>query len=90
MPMKLLEDPVAIQRAKECAFTAIMDGYTHIVYNFVRSGQTQLIDRDMCTFKGFDLEEIWNQFSANSINYGLPKFKQLVRPSSKNLNEYVK
>lgn len=38
MPLKLLEDPVCLQRAKECAFTAIMDGYQHIVYNFVRSG----------------------------------------------------
>ena len=38
MPLKLLEDPVAIQQAKECAISAIQDGYTHIVYNFERNG----------------------------------------------------
>mgnify|MGYP006137474687 CR=1 FL=1 len=56
MPLKLLEDPVIVQRTKECAFAAINDGYTHLVYNLVRSGATQLTDRDICTFKGFDLE----------------------------------
>ena len=40
LPLELVEDPVAMQNAKECAFSAICDGYTHLVYNFVRSGQT--------------------------------------------------
>lgn len=40
MPLKLLEDQVVMQHARECAFTAINDGYTHLVYNFVRSGNS--------------------------------------------------
>ena len=40
MPLKLLEDPIVMQHAKECAFAAINDGYTHLVYNFVRSGNS--------------------------------------------------
>ena len=40
MPLKLLENPVAIQQAKECAMSAINDGYTHLVYNFIRNGQS--------------------------------------------------
>ena len=71
MPLQLLEDPVVMQQAKECAFSAINDGFTHIVYNFVRSGQSQLTDRDICTFKGFDLEKIWEEFSSQN---SLPKF----------------
>lgn len=38
MPLQLLEDPVTLKQARECAFSAINDGYTHLVYNFVRSG----------------------------------------------------
>ena len=40
MPLKLLENPVILQQAKECVFSAIMDGYTHVVYNFVRLGSS--------------------------------------------------
>jgi len=40
MPLKLLEDPVIVQRTKECAFSAMNDGYTHLVYNLLRSGTT--------------------------------------------------
>ena len=43
----------------------------------------------MCSWKGFDLEELWNEYSK-SQNMSMPKFKQLVRPSSKNLNEHIK
>ena len=63
MPLKQLENPVVIQQTKECVFSAICDGYTHLVYNFVRSGQSQLTDRDICNFEGFDLEALWNEFS---------------------------
>ena len=38
IPLKLLEDPVTMQQAKECAFSAICDGYTTIVFNFERAG----------------------------------------------------
>ena len=86
-PLKMLEDPIIIQQTKECAFAAINDGYTHIVYNFVRSANSQLNESDICTFKGFDLEALWHEFS---IKQYLPKFKQLIRPSNKNLNEYIK
>ena len=40
IPLKQLEDPVCMQLAKECAFAAICDGYTHLVYNFVRLGSS--------------------------------------------------
>jgi len=40
MPLRLLEDPLTIERAKEAVMGAILDGYTHIVYNFVRSGHS--------------------------------------------------
>ena len=90
MPLKLLDDAVILQQTKECAFSAIMDGYTHLVYNFTRSGHTQLANTDICTWKGFDLETLWHEFSMNPKLACLPKFKQLVRPSNKNLNEYIK
>jgi len=40
MPLKLLEDPLEVARVKECVFTAMLDGYTAVVYNFVRNGQS--------------------------------------------------
>jgi hypothetical protein len=41
MPLKLIEsDPITIARVKDCVFQAIMDGYSHIVYNFIRNGST--------------------------------------------------
>jgi hypothetical protein len=89
IPLKQLEDPVVIQKAKECAFSAIMDGYTSIVYNIVRAGSSQLGNTDICSFKGFDLEKLWHEMSLDSKNSCLPKFKQLVRPSSMNLNDYI-
>ena len=71
VPLKLIEsDPIAISRVKDCIFQAIMDGYSHIVYNFIRNGSTQLTDRDICNFKGFDIENLWNEYSTakNSQN----------------------
>jgi hypothetical protein len=86
MPLKMLEDPVIMQQAKECAFSAICDGYTHIVYNFEKMGSSQLTSTDICTFKGFDLEQLWHEMTLDSKVNALPKFKQLVRPSNLNLN----
>ncbi len=42
----------------------------NIVYNFIRNGSTQLTDRDICNFKGFDIENLWNEYSTakNSQN----------------------
>lgn len=40
-PQKLLLEPVVIKSMQECALAAIGDGYTTIVYNFLREG-TQL------------------------------------------------
>lgn len=37
----------------------MLDGYTHVVYNFIRSGDTVLQAHDECTFKGFDLPKLW-------------------------------
>ncbi len=62
LPLKLIEsDPITISRVKSCVFEAIVQGYKSIVYNFVRHGNSQLIDRDICTFKGFDLEKIFEE-----------------------------
>lgn len=87
MPLKVLEDPVSVQKVKECAFAAINDGYTNLVYNFVKDGSNNLSEMDTCKWSGFDLEELWQEFSSTK---SLPKFKQPVRPTTKNLNEYVK
>jgi len=84
----MLLDPIILQQTKECVFSAVNDGYTHVVYNFVRLGSSQLSEADTCTFKGFDLEQLWHEESLK--NNSLPKFKNLVRPSNKNLNEYIK
>ena len=98
MPLKLIrEDPVTISRVRQCVYQAIMDGYTHIVYNFVRSGNSQLTERDTCTFKGFDLEELWNEQAAlggstkqeKAVAMPLPKYDQVGRPSTKNLNTVI-
>ena len=54
IPLKFLEDPVIIKQAQEAAISAILDGYTVIVYNFVRDGSTKLGPLDLCQFRGFD------------------------------------
>ena len=62
MPLKFLEDPVIVRQTQEAAISAILDGYTVIVYNFIRDGTTQLAQTDMCEFHGFDnLEQIYNE-----------------------------
>ena len=56
MPLKVLEDPVSVQKVKECAFAAIndgfwfrgFDGYTNLVYNFVKDGSNNLSEMDTC------------------------------------------
>jgi len=40
VPMKHLEDPVTISQMQEAAINAALDGYTHLVYNFIRSGDS--------------------------------------------------
>jgi hypothetical protein len=82
IPLKQLEDPVVMQQAKECVFSAICDGYTHVVYNFLRLGSSQLSNQDICSFKGFDLEQLWHEMTLDPKNNCLPKFKQLVRPTT--------
>jgi hypothetical protein len=59
VPMKLLEDPVVLAQMQEAAITAVIDGYTHLVYNFIRSGDTILQQHDECLFKPFDLAKLW-------------------------------
>lgn len=54
MPLKLLEDPVIVRQTQEAAIQAVLDGYTVIVYNFMRDGSTPLSPLDECTFHGFD------------------------------------
>jgi hypothetical protein len=61
-PMKLIhEDPITKSRVRQAVHQAILDGYTSIVYNFVRSGDTQLTESDRCIFQPFDLEELWKE-----------------------------
>ena len=43
----------------EAAIAAILDGYTVLVYNFIKDG-TQLLPCDECNFKGFDLKQVWS------------------------------
>ena len=73
---------------------AILDGYTSIVYNFVRDGNSQLTESDRCVFKPLDLEELWteqNKASDGALSaVSLPKFTGLGRPTHKNLNEFIK
>jgi hypothetical protein len=38
----------------------VLDGYTVLVYNFIREG-TQLLPCDECDFKGFDLKQVWSE-----------------------------
>ena len=62
MPLKLLEDPVIVRQTQEAAISAILEGYTVIVYNFIRDGNTPLAATDTCEFRGFnDLEQIFNE-----------------------------
>jgi hypothetical protein len=49
-----------------------LDGYTKIVYNYIKNGG-QLTDKDNCPLKGFDLERLWNE----SESRGLPKFTSI-------------
>ena len=54
-PLKVLQDPQVVAQIQEAAINAVIDGYTHIVYNFIRNGDTVLQSHDECQFKGFDL-----------------------------------
>lgn len=48
----------------------MLDGYTHLVYNFLRKGSV-IVSQDTCEFKGFDLEKAWGE-TTDMRN--LPKF----------------
>ena len=41
-PLKLLQDPLILAQIQEAAINSVIDGYTHIVYNFLRSGDSIL------------------------------------------------
>lgn len=47
-PQKLLLNDAFVKKIKECVFQAIMDGYTTVVYNFVRHGDNKLTANDEC------------------------------------------
>lgn len=72
---------------QEMAVASINDGYTKIVYNFIKNGG-QLTDKDACPFAGFDLEKIWNEAESR----GLPKFTggTPVAPNFKNITQYTR
>jgi hypothetical protein len=64
-PMKHLQDPVIVNQMQEAALNAVLDGYTHLVYNFIRSGDTVLQVQDECTFQPFDLSKLWEEQSES-------------------------
>ena len=82
-PLLLLEDNVVRKATQHAALSAVLDGYNCIVYNFVRDGQQQLQDRDICEFKGFDLEKVWvdsvenKQLPKNNNNLFKPDFSKI-------------
>lgn len=48
-PQKLItDDAVTIARVKSAVVQAILDGYRHVVYNFVRCGNSQIAETDRC------------------------------------------
>ena len=54
-PIRLLQDGQIYKETQEAAIAAVLDGYTTLVYNFIREG-TALNPNDNCTFEGFDLQ----------------------------------
>jgi len=62
-PMKHLQQPQTVLQMQEAALSAIADGYTHLVFNFLRSGDSILQPGDECIFQKFDLEKLWWQQS---------------------------
>ncbi len=53
-PIRLLTDGAIYKQTQEAAISAVLDGYTTLVYNFIRAG-TALNPNDNCAFEGFDL-----------------------------------
>ena len=63
---------------QEAALGAIADGYTHLVYNFVRAGDSMLQPGDECTFEKFDLEKLWwQQTEQRRLHKAKPDFAKL-------------
>lgn len=60
-----------------------MDGYTVLVYNFMRDGSTPLSPLDQCEFHGFgDLEEIFNDQMEQRNLANLPtKALGVIKPN---------
>ena len=83
MPLKLLENPVIVRQMQEAAISAILDGFTVIVYNFFRDGNTPLTLLDKCEFHGFDnLEQIFNeQVEQRSLAHLPRKALGVIRPN---------
>lgn len=59
VPMKLLQDPIIVTQMQEAALNAVLEGFTHLVYNFIRTGDTILQQHDECFFQPFDLQKLW-------------------------------
>ena len=92
MPLKFLEDPVIVRQTQEAAISAILDGYTVIVYNFIRDGTTQLAQTDMCDFHGFDnLEQIYNeQTEQRNLARLPPRARGVIRPNFRKIRQLTR
>lgn len=92
MPLKHLEDPVIVRQTQEAAIAAILDGYSVLVYNFIRDGSTPLNALDTCTFHGFDdLERVFNEQTEQRNLANLPtKAMGVVRPNFSKIRQMTR
>jgi len=92
MPLKFLEDPVVVRQTQEAAISAICDGYSVVVYNFVRDGSSPLGPLDTCEFRGFpNLEQIFNEQTESRSLTRLPaRAIGLVRPNFKKVRQLTR
>lgn len=92
MPLKFLENPVIVRQAQEAAIAAILDGYTVIVYNFIRDGNTPLTATDNCVFRGFDnLEQVFNEQTEQRNLARLPaRAIGIIRPNFRKVRQLTR
>ena len=60
-PIRLLQDEQVRKETQEAAISAILDGYTVLIYNFIRAG-TALNQNNNCAFEGFDLKAAYENY----------------------------
>lgn len=83
-PQKLLQDTMVLKQTQEAALSAILDGYTTIVYNFLREG-SMLQAHDNCEFTGFDLQKLWSESESRRLHKG-----DSVQPNFSKIKQYTR